>query len=167
MLGAYVHVPFCASRCGYCDFNTYTAAELRRDGTTVDISSYADYAQREIEWTAQQWPTFGSIDTVFFGGGTPTLLAAHAIEAMLNSRCSNCALPVRLASPLATRAARLTCWHFWSERILQAEPGRRSRGPGQLGSSRSVLMSYMEVQSSPTTTCGAPWMTHLQQVLTT
>src|SRR6476469_8879491 len=60
--GFYVHVPFCTVRCGYCDFNTYTASEL---GSVPGASrtSYADAAIADVP-----------VDTVFFGGGTPTLL---------------------------------------------------------------------------------------------
>lgn len=71
-LSFYVHVPFCASRCGYCDFNTYTAEEL---GEGVTRSTYADDVIAEIDLArsvlgAGQLP----VQTVFFGGGTPTLL---------------------------------------------------------------------------------------------
>ena len=71
-LGFYVHVPFCSVRCGYCDFNTYTASEL---GAGVSRTSYADLAIAEIR---QARRVLGSADapvrSVFFGGGTPTLL---------------------------------------------------------------------------------------------
>ncbi|MGH3495635.1 MAG: radical SAM family heme chaperone HemW, partial [Sciscionella sp.] len=68
----YVHVPYCASRCGYCDFNTYTAAEL---GGGASQASYARDAVTEIALARRvldgaQLP----VSTVFFGGGTPTLL---------------------------------------------------------------------------------------------
>jgi putative oxygen-independent coproporphyrinogen III oxidase len=72
--GFYVHVPFCRVRCGYCDFNTYTAAEL---GTALGASreSYADAAIAEVRLARR---VLGDADvpvqTVFFGGGTPTLL---------------------------------------------------------------------------------------------
>ncbi len=70
--GFYVHVPFCRVRCGYCDFNTYTASEL---GPGVSRSSYADDAIAEIRLARS---VLGDadvpVDTVFFGGGTPTLL---------------------------------------------------------------------------------------------
>src|SRR3954468_934541 len=62
----YVHVPFCASRCGYCDFNTYTADEAGQDG-------YLDAIMRELKLAAGALPG-APVDTVFFGGGTPTLL---------------------------------------------------------------------------------------------
>jgi oxygen-independent coproporphyrinogen-3 oxidase len=78
--GIYVHVPFCASRCGYCDFNTYTAAELGGGG---DQAAYADNAIAELDLACTQ-PDLACtqvdsreiVSTVFFGGGTPTLLPA-------------------------------------------------------------------------------------------
>ncbi|WP_028647216.1 radical SAM family heme chaperone HemW [Nocardiopsis sp. CNT312] len=79
-LGFYVHVPFCATRCGYCDFNTYTADELlSRDGTaTASRETYADQAVGEVALadrvlTGERPP----VSTVFVGGGTPTLLPAE------------------------------------------------------------------------------------------
>ena len=68
--GVYLHVPFCASRCGYCDFNTYTATELGGGGAQVE---WATWAAAEVALAAR---TVGArqADTVFFGGGTPTLL---------------------------------------------------------------------------------------------
>lgn len=76
-LGAYVHVPFCATRCGYCDFNTYTAQELQRDETKVSPSTYVDRVVAEID---RQYLELGDkakpLSTVFFGGGTPTMLGS-------------------------------------------------------------------------------------------
>lgn len=83
-LGAYVHVPFCGSRCGYCDFNTYTASELQRDGTSVSANTYAERVVKEIQLTAQQNSDFISpLETIFFGGGTPTLLPAKDLNLIL------------------------------------------------------------------------------------
>ncbi|MFI1988396.1 radical SAM family heme chaperone HemW [Actinoplanes sp. NPDC020271] len=67
----YVHVPFCASRCGYCDFNTYTAAEL---GGGASRDEYADTLLRELDLAAKVIQP-RRVDTVFIGGGTPTLLS--------------------------------------------------------------------------------------------
>ena len=71
-LGIYVHVPFCAVRCGYCDFNTYTLTELGPGASTADFAASAlaelDVAVRVLGEDA------GPVDTVFVGGGTPTLL---------------------------------------------------------------------------------------------
>ncbi|HNA99478.1 MAG TPA: radical SAM family heme chaperone HemW [Marmoricola sp.] len=69
-LGIYVHVPFCSVRCGYCDFNTYTATELGGGGA---ISQFADQAIAEIALAARRLGP-RPVDTVFFGGGTPTML---------------------------------------------------------------------------------------------
>jgi putative oxygen-independent coproporphyrinogen III oxidase len=73
-LGIYIHVPFCATRCGYCDFNTYTAAELGSE-PGASRASYVDAAIEEIELAAR---VLGSeapmISTIFVGGGTPTVL---------------------------------------------------------------------------------------------
>jgi oxygen-independent coproporphyrinogen-3 oxidase len=79
-LGFYVHVPFCVTRCGYCDFNTYTAEELvSRDGTaTASRETYADQAIAEVALAdrvlAGERPP---VSTLFVGGGTPTLLSAE------------------------------------------------------------------------------------------
>ncbi|HET7689698.1 MAG TPA: radical SAM family heme chaperone HemW [Nocardioidaceae bacterium] len=73
--GFYVHVPFCTVRCGYCDFNTYTAAELGEGATRA---SYADTAIAEIDLAWSVLPG-ARVDTVFFGGGTPTLLAPEEL----------------------------------------------------------------------------------------
>ena len=71
--GIYLHVPYCRVRCGYCDFNTYTADELR--GTNQ--SSYIDTALTELSLAKGVMADLGAsreISTVFFGGGTPTIL---------------------------------------------------------------------------------------------
>jgi putative oxygen-independent coproporphyrinogen III oxidase len=73
-LGIYVHVPFCTTRCGYCDFNTYTAAEL---GTEPGASraGYIDAAIHELELAARVLgPEAPAVSTIFVGGGTPTVL---------------------------------------------------------------------------------------------
>jgi len=80
-LGFYVHVPFCSVRCGYCDFNTYTATELGGGGSQA---SYADTAIAEIRLARR---VLGDVDvpveTVFFGGGTPTLLPPDDLARIL------------------------------------------------------------------------------------
>src|SRR5947199_3338994 len=80
--GVYVHVPFCASRCGYCDFNTYTTAELGGGGSQAE---YAGTVALEIR---QAYASFDGdapvARTVFFGGGTPTLLPASDLVRILD-----------------------------------------------------------------------------------
>src|SRR3954470_15800015 len=79
-LGVYVHVPFCRVRCGYCDFNTYTATEL---GGGASQASYADTAVHEIDLLAEVLEGAPPAQTVFFGGGTPTLLPSEDLVRML------------------------------------------------------------------------------------
>jgi len=81
--GVYLHVPFCRVRCGYCDFNTYTADELR--GARQD--QYADTLLREVQHARHVLSDIGPIRpaaTVFFGGGTPTLLPPGDLARMLD-----------------------------------------------------------------------------------
>jgi len=75
----YVHVPFCASRCGYCDFNTYVPGEQGAE----QAGGYVGAVLREVELAAQVLPTLPRVDTVFFGGGTPTLLPAGDLTRIL------------------------------------------------------------------------------------
>ena len=82
-LRMYVHVPFCASRCGYCDFNTYTASEL---GGGASRESYSGLAVAEIALAHKVLgPAAPAVGTVFFGGGTPTLLPAADLAAILRA----------------------------------------------------------------------------------
>jgi len=82
-LGIYVHVPFCRVRCGYCDFNTYTSDELRGAKRT----DYAGQAVEEIALASHVLEASGlperPVSTVFFGGGTPTLLPVTDLAEML------------------------------------------------------------------------------------
>jgi putative oxygen-independent coproporphyrinogen III oxidase len=78
--GVYVHVPFCASRCGYCDFNTYTASEgVVSDGYADQVLAELALARRVL---ADAPPP--RVDTVFFGGGTPTLLPPGELARILD-----------------------------------------------------------------------------------
>ncbi|HEX4697955.1 MAG TPA: radical SAM family heme chaperone HemW [Actinomycetes bacterium] len=80
--GVYLHVPFCATRCGYCDFNTYTATEL---GGGASQDSYAATAAAEVRLARR---VLGDADvtaaTVFLGGGTPTLLPPEDLARLLD-----------------------------------------------------------------------------------
>jgi oxygen-independent coproporphyrinogen-3 oxidase len=84
--GIYVHVPFCTVRCGYCDFNTYTAQELGGPATAAGASR-ASYAAAAIAEVRRARRVLGERDlpvsTVFFGGGTPTLLPAADLAAVV------------------------------------------------------------------------------------
>lgn len=88
-MSAYVHIPFCRVRCGYCDFNTYTATELRG----VSRASYVEELKKEIALSIDVLQradvSLRPLHTVFFGGGTPTLLPvsdlADALQALRDS----------------------------------------------------------------------------------
>jgi len=67
----YVHVPYCAKRCGYCDFNTYTPSEL---DLADQINSWLVSAKKEVQLAKKILKKDLKIDTIFFGGGTPSLL---------------------------------------------------------------------------------------------
>ena len=81
--GIYVHVPFCRARCGYCDFNTYTATEL---GPGASRDSYPGLAVAEVRLARRVLgATSLPVTSVFFGGGTPTLLPPAALAEILRA----------------------------------------------------------------------------------
>src|SRR5258705_10512359 len=79
--GIYIHVPFCAPRCGYCDFNTYTPAEL--GGANPD--GWLAALRTELGLAAQRLGQAPDVDTVFVGGGTPSLLGGAGLSAVLDA----------------------------------------------------------------------------------
>jgi oxygen-independent coproporphyrinogen-3 oxidase len=78
----YVHVPYCSKRCGYCDFNTYTPSELDRDD---QIQSWLQSAIKETIFARKILGESLTVDTIFFGGGTPSLLEASVIKEFINN----------------------------------------------------------------------------------
>jgi putative oxygen-independent coproporphyrinogen III oxidase len=78
--GIYVHVPFCITRCGYCDFNTYTPAELGG----VNPDAYLQVLRSELELAASQLGS-PTVQTVFVGGGTPSLLGGARIASVMDA----------------------------------------------------------------------------------
>jgi oxygen-independent coproporphyrinogen-3 oxidase len=80
--GVYVHVPFCATRCGYCDFNTYTPAEL---GGTATTEGYLAAVLGEVALAGRVLGGAAPVArTVFFGGGTPTMLRPDELARVLD-----------------------------------------------------------------------------------
>ena len=75
-LGLYVHFPWCVSKCPYCDFNSHgLRGPLPED-------AYVDALMADLEWSASSWPG-QTLSTVFFGGGTPSLMAPGLAEALV------------------------------------------------------------------------------------
>jgi putative oxygen-independent coproporphyrinogen III oxidase len=85
--GVYVHVPFCAVRCGYCDFNTYTPSELAGSGASP--AGWLDALRAELDLVASVLAAGRgrppAADTVFVGGGTPSLLGGDGLAAVLGA----------------------------------------------------------------------------------
>ena len=84
-LSFYIHIPYCVKRCGYCDFNTYTPAELKiSDGLTEISRSYIDLLIAEARQARIEAADAGKIPTIFFGGGTPTLMEPADLQRILH-----------------------------------------------------------------------------------
>ena len=84
-LAFYVHIPYCVRRCGYCDFNTYTPSELSISSDLTQTSkSYIDLLIREIEF-ARETSGATSVPSIFFGGGTPTLMSPDDLGRVIQS----------------------------------------------------------------------------------
>jgi oxygen-independent coproporphyrinogen-3 oxidase len=74
--GVYVHWPFCAAKCPYCDFNSHVRA-------AIDESGWVDGIVSELEWTAQNQTIKPVVQTIFFGGGTPSLMSGQSVGRVL------------------------------------------------------------------------------------
>lgn len=79
-LAFYIHIPYCVKRCGYCDFNTYTPTELKISTGLEQISnSYIDLLLQEIDSVREQIVGEIKVPSIFFGGGTPSLMQPNDI----------------------------------------------------------------------------------------
>ena len=74
----YFHIPFCSHRCAYCDFNTYAGQE-------GSIPAYVDALCKEVELVGRKFPGDNKVHTIFFGGGTPSLLSPNQFESIFHS----------------------------------------------------------------------------------
>ena len=84
-LAFYVHIPYCVRRCGYCDFNTYTPAELSISNDLSETSrSYIDLLIMELEF-ARETTGLAVVPTIFFGGGTPTLMESADLGRVISA----------------------------------------------------------------------------------
>lgn len=85
-LSFYIHIPYCVKRCGYCDFNTYTPGELKPGSDIAQVSNgYIDLLIQEGKIARSEVKTTKPIATIFFGGGTPTLMEPADLGRVLNS----------------------------------------------------------------------------------
>jgi len=74
--GVYVHWPFCAAKCPYCDFNSHVRTAIDEDGWVDGILS-------ELDWVAQHQTERPAVETIFFGGGTPSLMSGQSVGRVL------------------------------------------------------------------------------------
>ncbi|ALG85349.1 radical SAM family heme chaperone HemW [Gordonia phthalatica] len=81
-LSLYLHVPFCATRCGYCDFNTYTAGEL---GSSSSPQSWMEGVRAELDHASSLLDSGRPVSTIFVGGGTPSLLGGDGLADLLGA----------------------------------------------------------------------------------
>jgi oxygen-independent coproporphyrinogen-3 oxidase len=81
-LSFYIHIPYCVKRCGYCDFNTYTPQELGTENFALITTPYIDAVLREIELAKSRVGAI-SVPTIFFGGGTPSLMPSSEIAKVI------------------------------------------------------------------------------------
>ncbi|MEP0887308.1 radical SAM family heme chaperone HemW [Leptolyngbya sp. FACHB-16] len=79
---AYIHIPFCRRRCFYCDFPISVVGDTRRGENSGAIAEYVTHLCQEIQQTSVAGPP---LETIFFGGGTPSLLAIAQLETILNT----------------------------------------------------------------------------------
>jgi putative oxygen-independent coproporphyrinogen III oxidase len=119
--GVYVHVPFCITRCGYCDFNTYTPAEL--GGVNPDAWLMALRTELELASARLDAPT---VDTVFVGGGTPSLLGGERLARLLDMLREQFALAPD--AEITTEANPESTWPEFFEAIRTAGYTRVSLG---------------------------------------
>ncbi|MFF1820217.1 radical SAM family heme chaperone HemW [Kribbella sp. NPDC058245] len=141
-LGFYLHVPFCASRCGYCDFNTYTAKELGGGGSQA---SYAETAVGEVRLARTVLKDLDRpVETVFFGGGTPTLLPAADLGAMLKAVRDEFGLAV--GAEVSTEANPESVDPAYLEALLKAGFTRVSFG---MQSASSHVLKILDRQHTP------------------
>jgi oxygen-independent coproporphyrinogen-3 oxidase len=83
-LAFYIHIPYCVKRCGYCDFNTYTPSELKiATGLSEVSNSYIDLLLLEIKQAKAQVGS-ASVPSIFFGGGTPSLMEPSDIGRVID-----------------------------------------------------------------------------------
>jgi oxygen-independent coproporphyrinogen-3 oxidase len=124
----YLHIPFCTHRCGYCDFNTYAGLESY-------IPDYVSALCAEIEWVAASAGEIFPAQTIFFGGGTPSLLPATEIERILNALNSAFNVQPGLELSLEANPGTLTRAYLQDLRSMgvnRLSLGVQSANPGEL-----------------------------------
>ncbi|HIW96276.1 MAG TPA: radical SAM family heme chaperone HemW [Candidatus Corynebacterium gallistercoris] len=148
--GLYIHVPFCSTRCGYCDFNTYTPQELAAAGGAArgnTIEGYLEALDKELELAAAAWDrghAVGGLDTVFFGGGTPSLLGHEGLNRALRAVKKNFGLAAH-AEVTTESNPESTCPDYF-EKLREGGFTRISLG---MQSAAGHVLKVLERQHTP------------------
>nr|WP_300145989.1 radical SAM family heme chaperone HemW [Propionicimonas sp.] len=139
----YVHVPFCASRCGYCDFNTYTAAELgAAPGASQD--AYLAAAVAELDLARGVLGGTPEVQSVFFGGGTPTMLPPDALAGLLTAIRDR--FPLAADAEVTTEANPESVDRAYLDTLVAAGFTRLSLG---MQSARPGVLAVLERRHTP------------------
>ena len=124
----YFHIPFCKHRCGYCDFNTYAGKEDL-------IPSYVDALCKEISWGRDELNQSSLVHTIFFGGGTPSLLSPGQFEKIIDSIDQSFTLASNAETTLEANPGTVTLENLRAIRKLEFNRisfGMQSSQPGEL-----------------------------------
>ncbi len=142
-LSVYVHVPFCAVRCGYCDFNTYTAAELgAAPGSSQD--AYLAAARVELDLAQRVLPGAPALQSVFFGGGTPTMLPAGELAGLLGAVRDR--FPLSADAEVTTEANPESVDRAYLDTLVAAGFNRLSLG---MQSARPGVLAVLDRRHTP------------------
>ncbi len=142
-LSLYLHVPYCAARCGYCDFNTYTAAELGA-APGAGQQAYLAAVGAEIDLAARVLAEPPPVTSVFFGGGTPTMLPAADLAGLLASLSRR--FPLAPDAEITTEANPESVDREYLDRLVEAGFTRLSLG---MQSARPDVLAVLERRHTP------------------
>lgn len=147
-LAAYVHIPFCAARCGYCDFNTYTNLDF---GSGASAARFAQTIMREIHYSAQvlhsasaSLSSLSPLTSVFFGGGTPTVIPAKDIVALLENLRST--FGIRAGAEITVEANPESVTR---ETLAELQAGGVNRVSFGMQSAREHVLSTLDRRHTP------------------
>lgn len=142
-LSAYLHVPFCTTRCGYCDFNTYTAAELG-DDPGLGMGSWLAGMHAEIDAAVAALGAQRPLTTVFIGGGTPSLVPADDMGGLLEHLRTTFGLAD--GAEVTTEANPESVTEAWLDGLLVAGFTRLSLG---MQSARPHVLALLDRRHTP------------------
>ena len=118
MPSVYIHIPFCQSRCIYCDF--YSTTQLSRQ------SQYIDCVEREMRLRHDEWPQHARTSSIYIGGGTPSTLPAPLLQRLLD--CTVALFPPAEDAEITVEANPDDVTEEWAKALRQTPVNRVSMG---------------------------------------